>query len=263
MKKNILAYSIISILGVMVLILGGYIVYEKLSIKSVNNEEEKDVSKINKDKDFVYDAEYEKDVDAESYDNNNGNTYYAKDIVVPFINIDSEYANNSNKEIKSIFEEAIKVYNTGVNNKSSYVAECDYEKYSKDNLISIVLTYGAGDSDIVHPKYYTYNIDSKNGKQLSYEDIYTSVGFKKEEIDSKVEEAITEVMKEKTKNIDEKSYPEGTNFETYNSKSIENYKESIKNNSLNYFIKNKELKIVVKLMIPVGTGEFDTVINIK
>ena len=228
------------------------------------------VSKVDDTEDWVYDAKYTKDVTAESYSINN-KTYYAKDIIVPYININSTYANSSNSDIKKIFDDAIKTYNTGVSDKVEYVDECGYKKYINNNSLSVVLTYGAGATDVVHPKYYTYNINLKTGNQLSYEEIYTIAGFNSSTITSKVEAAITQIMKEKLKDYKEpnndngtgKYYPDGTNFDTYNNESINNYKNSINNNTLEYFLSdNGKLNVIVKLSIPAGTGETDTIVTI-
>ncbi len=60
-----------------------------------NNDDDSDsdtqitpVTKIDDTKDWVYDAEYQKNVKADSYATP-FHTYYAKDIVVPYININS------------------------------------------------------------------------------------------------------------------------------------------------------------------------------
>lgn len=60
------------------------------------------------------------------------------------------------------------------------------------------------------------------------------------------------------------NYPSGTNFETFNNESISNYKEAISNKTLNYFLSdNGKLNVVVKLSIPAGAGEFDTIIPVE
>ena len=61
---------------------------------------------INNDKEWIYDAEYTKTVNASSYKTQSG-TYYAKDIIVPYINIKSDYATSANNEIKKVFDDAI------------------------------------------------------------------------------------------------------------------------------------------------------------
>lgn len=269
-KKNTGLYVLIAILCVMVLALGGYIVYDKIqnnkttATDTTNNASNSTntnslVSKLDDNKDWVYDAEYTKNVTADSY-STYYETYYAKDIVVPYINVNSSYSNTANSEIKKVFDAAIKSYNDGVSDKMTFVDECGYKKYVIDNSLSVVLTYGVGATDVVHPKYYTYNIDLKTGNQLSYEEVYNIAGLNSSNIDSKVENAITKIMQDKLKNL---NYPDGTNFNTYNNESISNYKKSINDHTLKYFLSdNGKLNIVVKLSIPAGSGEFDTIITV-
>ena len=58
-------------------------------------------------------------------------------------------------------------------------------------------------------------------------------------------------------------FPDGTNFDTYNNQSINNYKNSVSNNTLKYYLSdNGKLNVIVKLIIPAGAGEFDTVITV-
>lgn len=260
-KRNTKLYVVIAILSVLVLALVGYIVYDKT--QNEKNDSQNDVSNININefqiddtKELVYDAEYEKNVIADSY-STRFNTYYSKDIVVPFINIDSTYANDSNNEIKSVFEDAIKNYNNGVNDKMTYVDECGYIKYINDDSLSVILTYGVGATDVVRPDYYTYNINLNTGEQLSYQEAYRAAGFNSASIDSKVESAITVVMQEKMSGFSH------DDFVTYNNQSINNYKNSVNDNTLRYFLSdNGRLNVIVKLIIPIGAGQFDTIITI-
>lgn len=233
------------------------------SVNSKSNDVNKYISKINNEKDWIYNAEYSKNVKANSYSIDD-KTYYVKDINVPFINVDSEYAKNANDEIKKVFDIAIKSFNEGMNDSMTYVDECDYTSKITDSYLSTLLTLGIGATDVVHPKYYVYNVDLKTGKQLSFEDVYKIVGFNSSNIDSKVKTAITSIMKEQL-NVFESpdSYPEGTNFATYNNESINNYLESVNDNTIRYFISdNGKLNIIVTLSIPAGSGEFDTIISI-
>lgn len=268
-EKNKSKGSIIAIIVLIILViaLGSYIVYDKIlsdpssktsntNNNTTNINSDNLVSKLDNFKDWVYDAEYERNVSADSYTLGH-TTFYAKDIVVPFINIDSSYADSSNNVIKKVFDDAIKEYNNGVNNKTTYIDECNYKKYVNNNALSVILTYGVGSTDVVHPQYYTYNIDLKSGNKLSYQEVYKIAGFDSDNIDSKVESAITTIMKAKLKDF------EGINFDIYNNRSINNYKNSISNNTLKYFLSdNGKLNIVVKLIIPAGTEEFDTIITL-
>ena len=86
-------YVVITLLSVLVVLMGGYIVYEsfiKDNNKNNNNNNngntikedipktDNTVSKINNDKEWIYDAEYTKTVNVSSYKTQSG-TYYAKD----------------------------------------------------------------------------------------------------------------------------------------------------------------------------------------
>lgn len=273
-KKNTGLYILIIILCVLVLALGRYIIYDKNNKNNINSQPNNEsnsntntinlISKLDSTKDWVYDAEYTKEVNADSYSTYNV-IHYAKDIIVPYINVSSSYANTSNSDIKKVFDDAIKNYNTGVNDKMTYIDECNYQKYVNDNILSVILTYGVGTTDVINPKYYTYNIDLKTGNQLSYEETYKTLGLNSSDVSSKVQNAITNVMKEKMKDFGyPNNYPEGTNFDTYNNESINNYKNSVSNNTLKYFLSaDGKLNVIVKLSIPAGTGEFDTIITVK
>lgn len=297
--ENKRLYVIITVLSVLVLTLGGYIVYDKFlnknskptnsnntsnstNINSTSNSttnlnsttsstnSNNFVAKLNNSKSWVYDAEYKKNVSADSYKLGDY-TFYAKDIIVPFINVNSPYANSANNKIKEVFNDAINAYNEGVKGEEISIDVCNYQKYIKNNILSVVLTYGVGGTDVVHPEYYSYNINLNSGNKLSYQEIYTIAGFNANNINSKVEKAITNIMKEELKDFKDPNndtgdggyYPDGTNFDTYNNKSINNYKNSIKNNTLKYFLsENGNLQIIVTLIIPAGSEEFDTIITV-
>ena len=57
----------------------------------------------------------------------------------------------------------------------SYVDDCSYKYYINGDIISIVLTYGHGATDVVRPDYYIYNFNLKTGKLVSYNDVYSFV----------------------------------------------------------------------------------------
>ena len=269
-NHGLIAFLIFFIL--LSLVLGGYIFYDKFYKKEnanptesqpIENEETKEelVNKINPSKYWIYDADYEKDVLAESYLINE--PIYADDIKVPFINIDSNYASKANQEIKKVFDKAIDAYNEGVQNELTWV-DIDYQKYIDIDMVSTALWYSIKATGVVNPNYFTYNIDLKTGEEMSFEEVYQKCGFTKDNINEMVKSSITKALKDKFKNNIDDSYPEGTNFDTYNNESIENYLDSIENNTLQYFIdENGVLSIIVRLSIPVEMGYFDTVIKLE
>ena len=101
-KKISCSYSfLVIILFATVCILTDYIVIDRklregksvnsvIEDKSIVNENIVDI-RTDSTKDYVYDASYENDGIVESY-NTYYNTYFLKDIVVPFININSDDA---------------------------------------------------------------------------------------------------------------------------------------------------------------------------
>lgn len=56
----------------------------------------------------------------------------------------------------------------------------------------------------------------------------------------------------------------GDDFSIYQEKSFEKYTESLKTNSINYFLdQNNQLNVIVTLELPIGRGQFDTIIALK
>lgn len=226
------------------------------------NSDEQNTLKEDKDKEYVYDAEYESNVSKESYKIGN-RTLYLKDIKVPYINIKSDDAEKANKEIEDVYKQAIEQYNKGISDETSYVDECSYHYYINDNVLSIVIRWAFGATSVPEDDYYTCNFDLKTGKKLEYSEVYKNAGFDSSNIDSKVESAINTKMKEKFKDMKDENYPEGTNFDTYDKESKDNYKKDVKNNTLKYFLsEDGKLNVVVELSIPAGRGEFPTIIEI-
>lgn len=255
-------YNIIKgIMIVLVIILVGliaFLVYDRL----YNNNESQKESNINNNssnnnvvdnKKIIYDADYKYDVDVTSY-STSYSTYYIDDIKVPYIDIDSEDVKKINTEIKNIFNDAVNNFKKGVNDKITYVDDCTYRYFTDDNILSVIITYGVGATDVVYPKYYTYNIDLKTGNLMSYKDVYTYLDIS--DIDSNVKNAITNIMKQKLSNI-------GDQFDTYNNESFNNYCETLNNSTLKYFVdSNKKMNIIVSLSIPSGRGSIDQIISL-
>ena len=154
------------------LALSRYIFYDKVYQKdnhNIINEEttkEEYVKKINSKKYWIYDADYEKNTLADSYVVGT-EPYYAEDIKVPYINIDSAYANKANQELKKVFDNAISIYNEGVQNELTHI-DIDYQKYIDNDIASTALWYKKLETAVVNQNYYTYNISLKNGAEMSF-----------------------------------------------------------------------------------------------
>ena len=146
-----------------------------------------------------------------------------------------------------------------------------YDYYIFDNILSVVITTTSGGTDVDHYEYYVYVFDLDNGEKATYEEVYSEVNIGSDHIDILVKDAITSIMREELKGLkdpitdtgDGGYFPSGTNFDTFNDESINNYLTSVQNGTLRYFLDGSgKLNIIVALSIPVGVGVFDTIITI-
>ena len=265
-------FILILVLVLIVASLGTYILYDKVLNKDNDKNNNTQINdkvddnnniptsiKLDESKDFIYLADYDYDVSSETY-STNFKTYNVKDIKVPYINIDSTYASNVNKEIEKVFGKAIEAFKNGIKDKSTYVDECNYTYYLDNDILSVNLWLGVGSTDVVVPNYYTFNFDLKTGNLSSYDDVYKMVGFNSTSVNDKIEKAITDKMR----GILGSDYPSGTNFDTYNNQSLSNYRNSVSDNTINYFLdKNKKLNVVVKMVNLSSTGQTNEILTIN
>lgn len=273
MKKNI----IIIVLAVIVLSIGGYLVYDKFinkneetttSTKNSENDKldeiqtDERVKKIDYSKEYVYDAEYEHNATSESYSTSE-NTYNVSDIVVPFININSTDANSANTMIKGMYNICISKFNEGINDNITYVDKCNYESYINNDILSIVITYGFGGTDIVNYGYMTYNFDLTTGLKVSYEDLYKNAGLTSENINTKVNNAIDKYLENELSTLSPDNYEAGEDINTYKKYSYNYYNDLVNNKTLGYYLdSNLRLNIVTNVGMPIGREIFSVILKI-
>ncbi len=121
-NKKITIISLITLSSIIVLETG-YIIYNHVQtskeLKNINttytnkndkndNTETNQIKKIDNTKDWTFNANYDTQGLAESYETKSKEKYYLKDIVVPYLNIDSDYAKSANNEIKDVYDDALK-----------------------------------------------------------------------------------------------------------------------------------------------------------
>lgn len=128
---------------------------DKTSVSSKNLTKKSNI-KIDDNRDLIYDANYlYKNFSDESYYSENMNKSYSlKDINLPYININSEDANNANKEIKTLFEELAENFEQEYKNTKTWYNIASYKTYTKGNLLSILITVESGGTDVEQYKYY-------------------------------------------------------------------------------------------------------------
>ena len=228
--------------------------------------------KVEISKDWVYDALYNLPTDKESYCITLDciEMVYARDLIVPYVNINSNDAKVANQEIYELYEELIDIFNEN-SDYGIWYTDVEYDYYINDNILSVVITTSSGGTDVTRYRYYTYNFDLNTGNFTDYSEVYNVVDISSDDIDSLVADAITSIMEIKLDGLkdpltdtgDGGYFPMGTNFDTFNNGSIDNYKTSVQDGTLKYFLdEDSKLNVIVTLLIPVGMGQFDTVITI-
>lgn len=206
-RRNILIVCIIILIFV-VIVLTGYICYDKFVISNkkeklddnketvekvksdedkindndVENTSSKYVQKINKNEEYVYDANYEKNVSKKSYVDSFDGNISVDDIRVPYINIKSDDAEKVNSKLKKMHDELVGYFKENLkieDSKKIFPGGYDvyYNVYRYDDILSISVTKRyQGGTDVDTYKYYAYNFDIKTGNLLSYDDLISRLG---------------------------------------------------------------------------------------
>lgn len=269
--KNI----IIAILAILLIAGTGYLVYDNIYLEkdeSTTNETSNDknnieVSKLDENKAWIYDADYKLSTDKESYcgyDTQDCNKLIkANELIVPYINIESSDAKKVNQEIYKLYEELIDKFNKNLD-LEIYFTTVKYQTYYNNDIVSVVITTESAGTGVPQYDYYTYNFNLKDGSLLSYEDIYKSIGHNKDNINNRVEQIIKNTMEDLLGNYDG-GYPDGTSYESHVSDSINNYNNSVTNKEIKYYIdKNNKLNILVYLaMDDIVDGDHETILTIE
>ena len=154
-KKNKGVIVLLVILIIIVLGLSAYVVYDKVieknnvSEKEENTTTNKEKKMLLKDesKDIVYDLYNESKQEQDTGRNIN--------IKLPYLNINSDYANIINKEINLIYQKQ---------NEQVLIYPYDYSYYINDNILSLIIKTS---DEGCYPDYYVYNIDIYNGNSIS------------------------------------------------------------------------------------------------
>ena len=222
-----------------------------------DNNNANSISKLDSSKEWVHDANYNLPTNKESYygHSDHSKLIKASDLVVPYININSDDAKKTNQEIYKLYEDLINKFNENLKEEIWFTL-VEYKTYTNNNIISVVITTESAGTDVPMYNYYTYSFNLETGKLLSYNDAYKIAGLNQGNITDKATQAVTNSLR--------KEYSNGDDFDTYNNKSINNYKTSISNNTIKFFIDgNKKLNIIVTLEIPAGRGQFDTIITVE
>lgn len=216
--------------------------------------------KIDENKDWVYDANYEANVKQQTYFAWN-EMYDVNDYKAPYVNINSAYAKTINNEIKEAYERAMEVFNNGIENKMAYIDTFKYNYYLHKNILSIVLTTGYGETDAVYPYYYIYNIDINTGNEIPFADILNYKNINETDFEDKAKKAIIEEYDSYYKDIDKNDDLYVDYYESLKQETLEfynNYKDKI-----GYIDNNGNIILLAMVSFPAGQGSANKLIVVK
>ncbi len=240
--------------------LAGYVLSNKKDNNPIQNNDNttttiKSSLKIDTDKDWVYNAKYSYEVEEESFQDIYDTAFSVKNIIAPYININSSAAQEANKQIKEIFDKLINEYREAFTNKEA-TSTLKYENYLNGDILSVVLEHLDSWKE---PVYYTYNLNIKTGKLLTFEEIYQIAGLNETEIEPKAEKAITDYINdflvETNQNLPAERYINASIEFFYNPQSI---------SFIGYFLdKDKNFNIATILSLPIGHEDYFRILTIK
>lgn len=222
-KKNNGLVVLVIILVILVLCLGGYIVYDKLLDKDNNviDKNNETSIKINDELDYVYDASYFYDSKYKEY-----SRFFAddpskedkiitisrfgipveyniinkklSDLKVPYLNIKSDYANSANKELRDLYIEYAKDFDTWGEEPFPYGFNqvLTYKTYKYNDLLSVVVIYGTCSTAPMILNYKIYNFDLTTGNEVKYNEMVTKLGYDSNTLLEKEKKLLNDKMDE-------------------------------------------------------------------
>lgn len=194
-KENKKLTVLVVILLIIVVGLGGYITYDKLSSKHNDLEpiENKSTTKLDDSKDYIYDADYTELYNNKHTEYTSGNaTKKLSDLNVPYINIDSYDARNANDELKALYRNRAETFDKCAVDSHDCYDSITYKTYKYDDVLSVVVIY----DEALTKEYKTYNFDLKTGNEITYDELITRLGYDKSTLLDKEKEVIKKAMDE-------------------------------------------------------------------
>lgn len=176
----------------------------------VNLIHNKEINKINNSKDLVYTNISKKNKKNYSFE-------------IPYININSQYAKEINKEISDKYKNIDELIYNAENYPADCIVNISYNVYVNKNILSLIIVEYSGINN-----YYVYNIDIYTGNKISNSQILLSKNISEESFLNKVEELCTKAV--------EKIYGNDKDYKKEKSESI------------SYTIKNNK-KLTIKMFL--------------
>ena len=264
---------VIIIILLIVLILGfnAYVLYERYLYDHSNNIELNDNvindnasisnNSINikefDDLEYVYDADYDLSVNTNSY-TIGSNEYNIDDYKVPYINVKSDYVNNANNEIKTLWDNMVKVFNDGVNDKTSYIKYLDYEYTVSNDILSLFIKYSTSTTNGESVDYKTYNISLKDGSECSLVDAVKKLDYDLTAFREKTTDGIIQEYDNWYSNHDVNGSLKQQYYDEYKEQTLNEYKLD------KWYIDNdNNINVIVHIYVPTDVNYFNEIVTVK
>lgn len=273
MKKDRSRYVNIAFYIVVVLILVIFLIFIVNNINFNKDNENGDknevleIKKIDEGKEYVYDANYDLSTNKESYygDVTHSTLVSASDLIVPYINIDNNDANRVNNEIYNLYVELINEYNENLEEEIFYTL-VKYESYINNNILSVVIYTESGGTSIPIYQYYTYNFDLVTGILLSYTEVLNKMNLNKTDLDDLVKDVLAKEIHDVCDGDEEGSNQycmmDNYNYDIFYNQSFTSYEDRVNEGSLNFYVYNNQLYIVLNPQYPTQTSGENRLFNI-
>lgn len=239
--------------------------------KEVDNDEKNKISKLDEDKEIIYDANYLDELEA----------YMAMDFVygekgevieklvevnfddckIPFINLDSIGAKKINDEILEYTKEYIFTdYERGKEEEIAYEPTSYYKYELTDNFVSIKFQYDIGIFEVNDP-VKTYILDLETGEELELEKAISISAINKDFL-GLVEGKIVEYYYDTLRYYEE--FYENLSFFDFQAETLYNFWEDYYGGNLKFYLSEKnELSLLLNFQIPMEGGISQIELEIK
>jgi len=214
-KKNTGLIVLVIVLSLLVVGLGGFIIYDKVlsnnnSIEKTNKEEQNDnnsenqsIDKLDNTKDIVYSGI--------SYNISGHNDEMNGLSEIPQINLNSDNINQINNDIINHFKSIMNINEFKSDYKYGFDSSCDktiykveYEYYNNNNndILSLIIKYTLLSEIYEESSYMIYNINTKTGELITNNELIKVMNYKTDDIKESLKNSINEIY---TENFDMKS----------------------------------------------------------
>ena len=144
-------------------------------VENNTTEQNKTSKKIDESKPWVYDAEYGKGNDIKKIEKWSSD----EDLVVPFININSEDGKSTNEEIEKLYKDNYEKYASDYNDSLKKICTLSYKFYVNNNILSVVIkeTNGVVPGGAGECPFHIYNFNINTLKKATNDELIAQSGF--------------------------------------------------------------------------------------